>query len=148
MNPAGPTPSEEFGPAETCMSAQVRAPRDWARRVVVVRLPVLIAVAIGALVAGGLIGVNLPFGATPMTVSRGTAAFSHGDHLGTIQANRGGVSALIPGEVAWLDRSGHRESAPCPAAFVREGTRRWHRPLLHASCTTDAQTRTRRPLSP
>jgi hypothetical protein len=94
---------------------------DWARRNVVVRLPAGVAVIICALLIGGLIGVNLPFGAKPVTKSRGTAAFVHAKGVGTFQADHGGVSALIPGEVGWVDSGGRREFGSVPSCLRRHG---------------------------
>ena len=92
---------------------------DGARRDVVVRLPVCVALIICALLVGGLIGVKLPFGSKPATVSRGTAAFKLAKGVGTFQANHGGLSALIPAEVAWVDRSGRREYGSLPSCLRR-----------------------------
>ncbi|SDR70375.1 hypothetical protein SAMN04489717_0160 [Actinopolymorpha singaporensis] len=100
---------------------RVMSSNAWASRSFVVRLPIGIAAIVGALLVGGLVGVKLPVGAKPVTVSRGTAFFRNTDNLGTFQANRGGVSALIPGEVEWTDRSSRRESGSVPSCLRRRG---------------------------
>lgn len=89
----------------------------WTRQTVVVRLPVAVAVVVGALLVGVLVGLRLPFGSHSVTVSRGTAYFDHQEHLGTFQADHGGASALIPGEIAWTDRAGRDEAGSLPSCL-------------------------------
>ncbi|GAA4981837.1 hypothetical protein [Actinopolymorpha pittospori] len=74
-------------------------------------------VIVGALLVGVLVGLRLPYGSHPVTVSRGTAYFNHQEHLGTFQADHGGASALIPGEVAWTDRAGRDEVGALPSCL-------------------------------
>lgn len=93
----------------------------WADRTVVARLPVAVAVVVGALVVGSLIGLNLPFGSKPVVVGRGSAAFIHARHLGTFDASRSDVTALIPGEVSWTDRNGNHEGGSLPSCLRARG---------------------------
>lgn len=78
----------------------------WATRTLSARLPILGLIVVGALLAGVLLGVNLPFGSKPLTLVRGTAYVDPSGRTGTFQASRGGVTAVIPAGVAWVDRSG------------------------------------------
>ena len=93
----------------------------WTQHTVAIRVPAAIAVVAAALVAGSLIGVNLPYGSHPLTVTRGMAYYKLAEHSGTFQADRGGVSALIPGEVAWVGRDGTSESGSLADCLRRRG---------------------------
>jgi hypothetical protein len=94
--------------------------RTWMNRTVAVRLPVAIpvaaAVVVCALVVGALVGLKLPFGAKPATVTHGMAIFSGARHQGTFQPD-GGPPAWIPGEVAWVDSSGQSEAGSMPSCL-------------------------------
>lgn len=69
----------------------------WARRTVTLRVGLVVLAVVCLLAVGALVGLNLPFGAKPLTVAKGTAHLTvSGD--GTFQADRGGVSAYIPHE--------------------------------------------------
>jgi hypothetical protein len=92
-----------------------------ALRNLAVGIPVVVALGVCALVAGVLIGLNLPFGSKPLTVTQGTAAFRHHSGSGTFQADRGGVTALIPSDVPWVDASGRSEVGSAPSCLRASG---------------------------
>jgi hypothetical protein len=98
------------------MAAHVLARRD-----IRFGVPVVVALVLGALVAGALIGVNLPFGSKPLTVARGTAYFSSAVGKGTFQTEDESVSALILPEVGWVDRSGRGEFFSVPSCLRGTG---------------------------
>jgi hypothetical protein len=82
---------------------------------------VVAALAVGALVAGVLIGMNLPFGSKRLTVAQGTAYLQDGIGSGTFQADRGGVTALIPSDIPWVDASGRSEVGSVPSCLRASG---------------------------
>ncbi|GLX03056.1 hypothetical protein Misp02_71420 [Microtetraspora sp. NBRC 16547] len=81
-----------------------------------------VLVLVIATLVGAFVAANLPFGSKTLTYSYGTATVTGEEGSGVVTLEKGG-SALLPSDIAWVDRDGNTTSGGRPECLKGDGDR-------------------------